>query len=67
MFLSYKPKTAFYPYVLILAVAAILVGWPGHATHFLNKIPQRLLWPSLDSFGPVVTEEKIFIKDYLDL
>ena len=35
-FLSYKPKTAFYPYVLFLGVAAILVSWPGHRTHFFN-------------------------------
>ena len=35
-YLSYKPKTAFYPYVIILAMAAILVGWPDQATHFLN-------------------------------
>ena len=35
-FLSEKPKTAFYPYVLFLAMAAILVGWPDHQTQFLN-------------------------------
>ena len=35
-FQSYKPKSTFYPYVLFLAMAAILVCWQGHRTHFLN-------------------------------
>ena len=35
-FQSYKPKSTFYPYVLFLAVVAILVGWPGHATYFFK-------------------------------
>ena len=61
-FQSYKSKSTFYPYVLFLAMAAILVGWPGHRTHFFNKIPQWWLWPSLVKFGPVVSEEKIFVK-----
>ena len=47
-FWSYKPKTAFYPYVLFLTMASILVGWPGHRTlFFLNYIPKWWLCPSL--------------------
>ena len=33
-FQSYEPKSTFYPYVLFLAMAAILVGCLGHPTHF---------------------------------
>ena len=36
LFLSYKPKSTFYPCVLFLAMADILVGWAGHRTHLLN-------------------------------
>ena len=63
-FQRYKPKSTFYPYVLFLAMAAILVGWQGHRTHFLNKIPQWWLWQSFIKFSPVVSEEKIFVKVY---
>ena len=35
-FLRYKPKTAFDPYVLFLAMAAILVGLPGHRSQFFK-------------------------------
>ena len=61
-FQSYKPKSTFYPYVLFFAMAAILVGWRGHATHFLNKIFQWWLWPRSVKFGQVVSGEKIFVK-----
>ena len=46
-FLVISQKTAFYPYVLFVAMVAILVGLAGHATHFLNYIPQWWLWQSL--------------------
>ena len=43
-------------------MVAILVCWQDHWTHFFKLDTPWSLWPSLVKFGPVVSEEKIFVK-----
>ena len=66
-FLSYKPKTAFYPYVLFLAMGAILVGWLGHVDLFvnltlLNIIAVYSLFLSIIIFKIITKNSKISLK-----
>ena len=64
-FLSYKPKTAFYPYVLFLAVAAILVGWPGHRTHFFKLDTPKMIVAKFGLFWPSSFRGEDVCKRYL--
>ena len=78
-FQSYKPKSTVYPYVLFLAMAAILVGWTGHRTHFLKLNTSSMIVAKFDyilsssfrgeDFCKKITKlsEILTIKDYSSL
>ena len=52
-FQRYKPKSTLYPFVLFLAMAAILVGWPGHAPDLFFKLDTPMM--IVAKFGLICT------------